>query len=453
MTTNKPILKQRYQIEKRLGRGAMGEVFLATDLQEQEPVAIKTISQELHDVEEVHKRFEREAHALSRLNHPNIIRYIDAFTVQKRACLVMEYIGGGTLDDIIKTHDGLDDGIFKRLAVGIVEGLSAAHEAGIIHRDLKPTNILLTADQTPVIADFGLARMQDSSTMTATGAALGTLAYMAPEAFDPLTKSDFRADIWSLGVIFFEMLTGHLPFSGKTQPQIIGAILTDPPHSLQMFRRDLPPSWYLMVETCLQKNILDRFQSTRDILQDLNEIPRARQEQREPDPLNSQFEFRFIDFEVDEQRQAPVIKAKEHLGLPAQPAPSIEQRWQPREQKTLPLGGMIFSATLIWLGVAATFVGILGAILDFTSASEEFALSPQAVQGLLLVGALMFAIGVVVEAFLDPKNAFLLLIIGGATAVLWLLFFSEQIFTGFFALLLGTMFYLVAILGYFQVRR
>lgn len=451
--TSKPILNQRYQIEKRLGRGAMGEVFLATDLREQEPVAIKTISQDLYDIEEVQKRFERETAALSRLNHPNIIRYVDAFTVQKRACLVMEYVGGGTLDDIIKAYSGLDDGLFKRLAIGIVEGLSAAHEAGIIHRDLKPNNILLTADQNPIIADFGLARMQDSSTMTASGAALGTLAYMAPEAFDPLTKSDHRADIWSLGVIFFEMLTGLLPFPGKTQPQMIGAILNDAPYSLQLHRRDLPPSWYIMIETCLQKHILDRYQSTRDILLDLNEVPRSRQEKRETNPLDSNFEFRFIDVDFDENQQAAVIKPKEDLKILAKPTPPPEERWQPREQKTPPLTGLMLSATMLWMGVIATFVGGIAAILSFTSAGEDLNMSAQTIQGLLLVGSLLFIIGVVVEAVLDPKHAIGLGMIAGVTAFLWVVFFSEQIFSGFFPMLIGTMFYLVAILGYFQVRR
>ncbi len=471
--SKKTILKERYEVQRRLGKGAMGEVYLAMDLKTNEPVAIKTISEQLYTQQKIRERFSREVVAMRKLNHVNIISYVDAFTVGPRACLVMEYVGGGTLTELIEGRSPLDDGLFKRLANDIIEAIAFAHDAGIIHRDLKPGNILLSASQQPKIADFGLARLTEFSTMTATGTALGTLAYMPPEAFDPLTRGDYRIDIWSLGVIFFEMLTGQLPFPGKTQPQMIGAILNDEPFALTSYRRDLPVAWDLMITRCLQKSPADRYQDTRELLEDLNEVPRSRQGLEGA----SGYEYRFLEFEStpQEPNQQPVVEARAAPKNLSQKLEALEQRpatprpvrsslehadapdFAPRhDPKTeVPIAAMLFGGALLWLGVLASLFGGLGTVLSFTNEAETLNLEPETAQLIVIVGALLFAMGLAFEGlFIDTAHWFDMFVMLISVGVIWAVFFSDLLIEGgLLTSLMGTMFYLVILMYYFQVKR
>jgi serine/threonine protein kinase len=262
-------LKGRYRIEQKIGEGAMGKVYRAIDQQTQEIVAIKMMSKELAKDEAYRKRFGREAQALAKLKHPNIVGYVDAFSEQGDGYLVTEFFGGGDLRGLIKRAGPMQEGSFKGMMLKILDAVATAHGAGIIHRDLKPENILLSAMGEPHVGDFGLARDHDMSTMTATGTVMGTLAYMPPEAFDAFLKQDQRGDIWALGVIMFEMLTGGLPFRARSQTELIAAILNDMPITLHSIRRDLPAAWPGIIELCLQKEVSQRYQSVRDIYHDL----------------------------------------------------------------------------------------------------------------------------------------------------------------------------------------
>lgn len=268
--SNDRILKDRYRIDARLGRGAMGEVFRALDLETEDVVAIKTMAPDFARDPQYRKRFTREVTALQKLNHPNILGYIDAFITSGHIFLVMEYVAGGTLERIIEAPEEMSPERFKGLALKITDAMATAHEQGIIHRDLKPTNILLTVTNEPKIADFGLAKLADLSTMTTTGTAMGTLAYMPPEAFDALARQDHRGDIWALGVIFFELLSGGvLPFMGRSQPELIAAILTDEPTALGAVRRDLPAGWNDIISHCLEHHADFRYQTARELMEDL----------------------------------------------------------------------------------------------------------------------------------------------------------------------------------------
>jgi|GEM_PF-2673494 len=264
------VLKNRYEIQDQLGSGAMGIVYRAVDRKTGELVAVKTMSPEIAQDERYRKRFVREAASLRRLNHPNIVGYVDTFSLGEGAVLVMDYYGGGTVEALVKgSQIGLPDGQFKRLALMIADAVASAHENGVVHRDLKPANILLSADGQPKVADFGLAKNQQLSTMTKTGTVMGTLVYMPPEAFDALAKQDARGDIWALGVIFFEMLTRSLPFRGRSDSQIIAAILNDPPMSLYHFRKDIPSAWVNIIDHCLEKEPSFRYQTVRELYNDL----------------------------------------------------------------------------------------------------------------------------------------------------------------------------------------
>ncbi len=262
-------LKNRYTIEERIGAGAMGEVYRAQDLQSGDWVAIKRMTAELAADGDYRKRFAREVQALRRLEHPHIVGYVDAFALQGHGYLVTEFFGGGTLSDLIKGRGPLPEGLFKRIALQVLDAVAAAHEAGVIHRDLKPDNVLMSATGEPKIADFGLARAEDMSTLTQTGTMMGTLAYMPPEAFDAYSRTDHRGDIWALGVILFQMLTAHYPFKARSQSAMIAAIINDDPTPLPQYRHHVPAGWGSIIEHCLVKSIHGRYQTVRDLIRDL----------------------------------------------------------------------------------------------------------------------------------------------------------------------------------------
>lgn len=461
------ILKDRYEVKKKLGRGAMGDVFLAMDLQEEEPVAIKTISQDLYEKPEIRQRFTREVAALRKLDHPNIVSYIDAFTVKGRACLVMEYVGGGTLADILNDRGQLDLGFFKNIAGRVIDAMASAHDMGILHRDLKPANILMTAILEPKIGDFGLAKMLDLTTLTATGTAMGTLAYMPPEAFETLTRVDQRADIWALGVIFFEMLTGSLPFPATTQPQMIGAIMNEAPFDIRMYRQDVPPAWEMMIAQCLEKNPNHRYENVRDMLDDLNEIPRSRHS-KFLTPLDTNFEFDINQPLFDDEGTAATAHAatssrtRANLQTEALFSPDVQHGAAPdymgraSQKKSVPMGALIFGGLLLWLGIAASLVGGGLIVYSYTSAGQDvdFLQSIETAKALSLVGALLFIGGLGIEATLiQPEKALELGVLIVGVGGVWFIFFSELVFTGFLGAVLGVVFYTVAIVLYFQTQR
>ncbi|PJF39151.1 MAG: hypothetical protein CUN55_15165 [Phototrophicales bacterium] len=457
MPSQKPlILNERYRIERKLGKGAMGNVFLAIDLQDNEPVAIKTISQELYENQEIRERFNREVAALRKLNHPNIIGYVDSFTVSGRACLVMEFVGGGTLADVIQDRRQLEQGFFKSIAMKLISGLQAAHDAGIIHRDLKPTNIFMTATLEPKIGDFGLAKVRDLTSLTRTGTALGTLAYMSPEAFHTVGQLDHRADIWALGVIFYEMLTGALPFSTESQPRLINAILNEPPMPIEFYRRDIPPSWQLLIETCLEKNPHERYQSVHHMIDDLNEVPRSRQTFVESSILSKDIGLRFLDEDLDivlsEENQTQITLNLEDSAPRLHHAEARSYSREPKPSASMMVS--ILSGLLIWLGIIAALIGGGGFVYSYFEPNANFLNSIETARQLSLLGSILFVVGMLLEAiWIQPQHALQLVIIVFGVTMTWFLFFSDFVFKGGIAAILGTVFYLVALTLYFQTRR
>lgn len=452
----KPILNNRYQLEKKLGKGAMGNVFLAMDLQEQEPVAIKTINQDMHQNPEVRERFKREVVALRKLSHPNIVSYVDNFTASGRACLVMEFVGGGTLADIIKDRQQLDHGFFKSIATKVISAMAAAHQAGIIHRDLKPTNIFMTAILEPKVGDFGLAKINEFSSLTMTGTTMGTLAYMAPEAFEAMGRPDHRADIWALGVIFYEMLTGNLPFPTESQPRLIGAILREPYDAVNNYRTDIPVAWQLMIETCLEKNPDHRYQNVMDMMDDLNEIPRSRQQFREQNPLGGSFEFRFLEEDLDIVLEDETQVVSKTVTLEADP--SIEHAaatsFQREGKKSIPTSLLILAGILVWSGIGAAVVGGGGVLYGFIEPDSDFAASIDSARAIALIGSVVFAGGLGLEAMvIRPERALELVILIFGITLTWFAFFSGYLLSGYAASMIGMAFYVAAVAMYFQTQR
>jgi serine/threonine protein kinase len=220
-------LISHYRIIEKLGEGGMGEVYLAEDLKLERKVAIKFLPQYMTRDKENVERFEREAKAAAALNHPNIVTIYEIAEVDNQTFIVMEYIDGQSLRT--KIENGISD-LDEILDIinQICDGLSEAHKADIVHRDIKPENILIDKNGRVKILDFGLAKLKGVSKLTKETSTLGTIHYMSPEQVQG-KEVDYRSDIWSLGVVLYEMLTGKIPFSGDYEQAIIYSILNENP--------------------------------------------------------------------------------------------------------------------------------------------------------------------------------------------------------------------------------
>lgn len=254
----------KYQVMERLGRGGMADVYRAYQPGMDRYVAIKVMHSHLAEDENFITRFRREAQSVGNLRHPNIVQVIDFDVQDDEHYMVMEYIQGETLKSVISRRGTLP--IDEALNIGskLADALAYAHSQGMIHRDLKPANVLFTNTGNPVLMDFGIARLLDSSGLTSSGAMVGTPAYMSPEAGRG-EKVDERADIYSLGVVLYEMLTGSVPFDADTPYAVILKHINDPLPIPRQFNKALPDSVERLVLKALAKNPNDRFQAAAEM--------------------------------------------------------------------------------------------------------------------------------------------------------------------------------------------
>ena len=269
-----------YEIVEKLGAGGMGEVYRGRDTKLGRDVAIKVLPESMYRDPERRRRFEREARVVAALNHPNIVTIYSVEEVDDRPFLTMELVKGRTLRDVIG-EEGVSLGAFFQIAVPLVEAMCSAHAGGITHRDLKPANVMLNAEGRVKVLDFGLAKLiqetaaDENRTVgigdTVEGQILGTVSYMSPEQVEgkPL---DARSDIFSLGIIFYEMLTGRRPFAGDSHASTISAILRDTPPLVTELRETLPTHLGRIVRRCLAKEPDRRYQSPVDLRNDLQEL-------------------------------------------------------------------------------------------------------------------------------------------------------------------------------------
>jgi eukaryotic-like serine/threonine-protein kinase len=263
-----------YEIVGRLGVGGMGEVYKATDIRLDRTVAIKILPAHLSADPESQLRFDREAKAIAALNHPHICALYDVGRDAGITFLVMEFIEGETLEQrILPGPVPMDDGI--RIGVAIADALAKAHARGIVHRDIKPSNVMVTNDGLVKVLDFGLAKLQPdpfgvdvtavaTTNLSISGKIVGTVAYMSPEQAEGRPIDD-RSDLFSFGVLLYEMFTGSRPFSGETPVSVISSILRDVPSPLREFNPELPPELDAFVATCLSKDPRERVHSAREI--------------------------------------------------------------------------------------------------------------------------------------------------------------------------------------------
>ncbi len=267
----------RYQLLEPLGEGGMAVVHKAYDTRLECEVAVKVIRVDnlpRNAEEGALKRFEREAKAVARLTHPNIVKVTDYGEEDGKPYLVMPYLPGGTLKQLIKERGQIPWQEAARILIPIAEALAYAHSQGVIHRDIKPSNILLTQSGQPMLTDFGVAKIiEDEATqdLTGTSATVGTPEYMSPEQITSKTV-DARADLYSLGVVFYEMITGRKPFEADTPMAVLFKHVNDPLPNPSRFVTDLPKCVAYFLIKALAKKPEDRFQSGEDISKAFQEM-------------------------------------------------------------------------------------------------------------------------------------------------------------------------------------
>ena len=275
------VIADRYELEELVANGGMARVFKAHDTQLERHVALKILQQRFGEDNEYVARFRHEARAVAQLSHPNIVTVIDRGEADGHQFIVFEFVEGETLKDLIERSGPLPAIQAVGLALQVADGLAYAHHNGLVHRDVKPQNVLLTRGGQAKVTDFGIARSMDvEHGVTMTGTVLGTSNYLSPEQASGQQVTP-ATDVYSLGVVLYELLAGEVPFHGNNLVAIAMRHLHDPPPSLLDTRRDLPPRLVAAVEKALAKDPEDRF-STMDAF--AAELRRCRDELADADP-------------------------------------------------------------------------------------------------------------------------------------------------------------------------
>ncbi len=255
----------QYKVIEKLGEGGMGVVYKAEDTKLDRIVALKFLPHHLVAQEAEQARFSQEARAASALNHPNVCTIYDIKEEDNRQFIVMEFIDGSTLRQKLPIQK-FQDAVTYALQIG--EALHEAHSKGIVHRDIKSENIMVNLKNQIKVMDFGLAKLKGSLKLTKTSSTVGTLAYMSPEQIQG-GEVDARSDIFSFGVVFFEMLTGRLPFRGEHEAAMMYSILHEEPHSVHTLRSDVPEFFERIIQKALQKETENRYQNIEELLVDM----------------------------------------------------------------------------------------------------------------------------------------------------------------------------------------
>jgi serine/threonine-protein kinase len=275
------MLGGRYRIEGRLGAGGMAEVFRGFDTVLNRHVAIKILApQYARDVSFV-DRFRREAQAAARLNHPNVVAVYDSGSDDGTHFIVMEFVEGRTLADFLAKGGKLAPAKATEIAERIADALQAAHAQGVIHRDVKSANVMVTREGTVKVMDFGIARMAEGDNVTQTAAVLGTASYLSPEQAQG-RPVDARSDIYSLGVVLYEMLTGGVPFVGDTAVAVAYKHVQETPPLPSTKNPEVPPALDAVVMRAMAKNPANRYQTAAEFREDLERVRRGEMVQATP---------------------------------------------------------------------------------------------------------------------------------------------------------------------------
>lgn len=372
-----------YILKKKLGEGGMGAVYLAENVAIDQRIAIKVLHPEAANSDEIVQRFNREAHAIARLSHPNTIRvFIFGKTDEPLIYLAMEYVDGKSLRDVIHENERLSELRAINIMRQTLHALAEAHELGVVHRDLKPDNIMLTrfrdTDDFVKVLDFGIAKVQEKDgqeqkKLTQAGIVYGTPEYLSPEQAKG-KDIDHRSDLYAMGIILYEMITGIVPFSGSTSLAILaGHVYQAPPDPAEVARVPVSSAMRRVILKAIAKSANDRYQNAMDFLTDLEKI--------EADALGSKsFSTSMIDVrqtgliyeaaraarvaysETEAQAEADRAKLAATAAVKAPPAPIIIHEPHPaqlaliaRQKKVITALGILFAA-MTCVAIAAIFL-------------------------------------------------------------------------------------------------
>ncbi len=326
-----------YDLLEEVGHGGMGTVFRAKDLNTGQELALKVLPPELSLNPALLQRFRREVMALRQLTHPSIVRILDVGSEGRTHYFAMEYVSGGSLEGLLQREDGrlpVEDAI--DVIVQLAEALDYAHSKNIVHRDIKPSNVLLTEGGHPKLTDFGIAKVVEATRMTVTGGIVGTVDYMAPEQAEGRAIGP-RTDIYSLGVLLYQMTTGRLPFKGETPSEVIQKhrfSLVEPPIN---YNPDMPENLSLAIEDMLQKDQAKRIPSMRALIRILQKI----KSQMHPSDPSKQPTVYNLEAYVSADRDtsvdglSPVGRPAATVPSPPTPVPELGQR-PPRRRRGRP---------------------------------------------------------------------------------------------------------------------
>ncbi len=355
----------RYVILKEIGRGGQSRVYLARDPAIERTVAIKQIRAVTELPEEIRgqfvTRFLQEARVAGTLSHPNIVSIHDIGEDEAGPYIVMEFVDGETLDAVIERSDQAETSSVIPTLLQICSGLSFAHQHGVVHRDVKPANIMLNREGFVKLVDFGVARVA-STHLTQTGTLLGTPSYMSPEQIQG-EDIDQRSDIFSLGIVFYEVLTGRLPFAGKNPTTMIFRIVNDPHSPLGEIDPVLAGDFGPIIDRCLAKSPADRYQDCRQLAADLSRLlpPEVAAESRLDATMGKTAAIPATGPGGEADAKATLVDGAETTLLVEEPAATSETQW------TLPVS----RKTAGIIGGAAAAVLILVALLVAASSGPE----------------------------------------------------------------------------------
>ena len=335
----------KYTIVGEIGRGAMGIVYKALDPYIGRTVAVKTIRFDIlgqgPEREIAQKRFMREAHSAGNLSHPNIVTIYDVGEDQGISYIAMEFVDGPSLDELMHSKQKFSLEEILSLIEQVAEGLESAHKKGVVHRDIKPANILLDSENRPRIVDFGIARIS-ASTMTQTNMIMGTPYYMSPEQISG-RKVDNRADIFALGGILYELLTGQKAFPGDNLTTVIYKIINEEPMPLRTIKKNLPEGLDYIVSKALAKAPEERYQNCHEFVHDLRHYAQLK-------------------------APVPTVTPKEEIAEPPAPRPIIRE---PRPELPAPESHRHRSIVFILIGMLAVTAVVIGLVILFPTGTEN----------------------------------------------------------------------------------
>lgn len=361
------ILARRYELQELIGGGGMADVYKAQDKLLDRAVAVKILHQQYANDAEFVEKFRREATAAAKLAHPNIVNIYDVGEDGGSQYIVMEYVSGPTLKEVIQQKGCLEPIEAVRIAKEIASALESAHRNNLVHCDIKPHNILVMPDGHIKVTDFGIARAVSASTMTYSGSVMGSVHYFSPEQAKG-TVITTKSDVYSLGVVLYEMLTGQLPFNGETSVSIALKHLQEEPVPIRQLNPSIPPVLEAIVQKAMSKDPADRPSST-ELYADLNQAKAmltdrgASQEAVSNDPFATRMIPRITPEMMAEQRsERPANK-------PIGSREDYQPQYQPREEKSI-FKSKSFIAVLVGILLMGFFVGSFLSFGKFWSSAE-----------------------------------------------------------------------------------